>query len=166
MIEIPLQLRKCPSCGLSYHPYGDEAQEQAKAHKENQIVVGRLRGTEKARSIEQLDLFMAGCQLVADNTDDPQWSTKAQVKLQCKAEARLFDPAKIIVTPSGQTIIPYRSLAFRNLKHLEACRFFDIGFEVLACKYFQKVPRKREAMELMVDEFIRIVKSKMKGRIR
>lgn len=154
MIEIPLQLRKCPSCGLSYHPYGDEAQEQAKAHKENQIVVGRLRGTEKARSLKQLNTYWAACTFIANTIEHGQWNTKEKVDFHCRVALHFVDPSLIVVKPDGSVQFHYRSISFKNLNSIEANNYFNRAYETMAAcwnNYFKDNITGEKIVELTIE---------------
>lgn len=75
---------------------------------------------------------MACCELVAENTEDTTIDTKEKVKFKVKVELHFIDPGMIAVRPDGQVAFQYRSLSYQNLGHMEACRFFDRGFQLLA----------------------------------
>jgi len=79
-------------------------------------------------------MFWACCRTVAENTEDPAWSTKDKVCFQVKVALHFVDPNMIAVRPDGTVVFQYRSISFRELKHIEANRIFDRSWEVMAAK--------------------------------
>ncbi len=137
MIEIQTQVRDlCPLCkqsfGLFYLPFGDESAEKAKDHLPNQVVSNRITGIRKQRSVAQLRTYWACCKTVAENMDNPQWSSKEKTDFQCRVTIHFVDPNLVAVKPDGTVVFHYRSISFKNLRHMEACRYFDRAFEVMA----------------------------------
>ena len=119
----------------SFTPSSAEDDEVAhNTYKMNQMV--RIKtyaiGAEKQRSSEQLNTVMACCQLVADNTENPQLNSKAKVKFACKVHTDFRDPAITFVSPDGTVQFHYRSFSFDNLKHMEACNLFERCFDFMA----------------------------------
>jgi hypothetical protein len=129
MIEIALQLK-----GKALHPYSAEDLEKLKEYRENQVLMAKVSGTRKQRSLQQLRLYWAVCGLVAENTEDPQWNTKAKVDFNCRVATHFVDPNLVSVKKDGTVVFSYRSIAFANLKHIEACRYFDRAFDLMAVK--------------------------------
>jgi len=130
MIEISTQLLdKCPICnqsfGLFFLPYGEEAIEKTKGFKINQILKSLFYGVQKPRSVLQLNRFFGKCRRLAENIDDNSWNTADKVKEQMKVGLEFFDTSKQIVKPNGEIHTPYRSISFANLRHMDACRFFE-----------------------------------------
>lgn len=126
MIEIAMQYKN-----NSLHPFSKEDAEQLKAFKPNQILRGKISGIRKERSVPQLRLFFACCRTVLLNSEE--WEHTDQVKKFVKVKLDFVDMQKSIVV--GNKVIPhYRSISFKELKHMEACNFFDRAFEVLAKK--------------------------------
>lgn len=105
------------------------------------------------RSILQLNTYWASCKEVANNTEDENWNTQKKVDEQTKIKARLVDYYIYYLNEKTgeQTLnIKTKSIAFKNLKHLEACGFFDEAFQIHA-----------DSKKLSVDEWIMEVKSRM-----
>ena len=127
MITIPMQIKP----DYSMVPANIEAMEELKNYKPNQLVKVKVSGIQKERSVEQLGLFFICCQMVVDNLEDPNWDSKDKVKLQVKIELQFIDINKSVVR-NGLLHPHYRSISFRNLKHMEACNFFDRAFLFLA----------------------------------
>jgi len=115
-------------------PYSPEDKEVLSNFHENQLVRVKIYGTTKQRSLEQLRMFWACCRTVAENTEDPAWSTKSKVCFQVKVALHFVDPNMIAVRPDGTVVFQYRSISFRELKHIEANRIFDRSWEVMATK--------------------------------
>jgi hypothetical protein len=126
MIEVALQKH-----GKTLIPFSEEDMEALKEYRENQVIRAKLYGIEKPRSYAQLKLYWQLCKVVADNSD---WPTKEVVDFNIRVALDFRDPTKIAVRPDGQVQFYYRSIAFVNLKHIEACQFFDRAFEVMAKK--------------------------------
>lgn len=162
MIEIHTQIRNlCPKCGESiyihYVPFGDEDREKSKEHNLFQVVRNKIYGTRKQRSITQMNLYWKACQVLADNTDNKQWNTKEKVDFQCRVAAHFVDPSIVIVRPDGSVQFKYRSIAIKNLGHIEACNYFNQAFGTQV-DYWNKIyPDTR----IDVDNWIGIVKSHM-----
>ncbi len=116
----------------SFHPSSEEDLEISREYKQNQILRCKLYGVEKPRSVEQMNTYWATCQLVSENTENRLWSTKNKVDFQCRVELHFVDPDLVVVKPDGTVIFSYRSIAFVNLGHIEACGYFDRAFEVMA----------------------------------
>ena len=137
MKELQTQIRDaCPKCqqhfGRFFLPYGDESIEAARDYKPNQIVNNRISGIRKERSLKQLHTYWACCQTTADNTENPQWSTKEKVDFQCRVDAHFVDPNIVVVKPDKTVVFHYLSIAFVNLGHIDACNYFDRAFETMA----------------------------------
>ena len=144
-------------------PISEESLEMLKNFKENQIVLADFRGTTKERSITQMNTFFACCKYVADNvpeydlnhpkyTDGSHWNTKKKVAFRCKVALHFVDDS-ITIVYKNEIRFHYRSISIDNLKHLEACRFFDRAFELLALR-----------IGITVDELVEAAKSKMLRR--
>lgn len=99
-------------------------------YKINQMV--RLKtytvGAQKERSVHQLNLLMACCQLVADNTDNDLFNTKEKVKFACKVHCHFVVPDVCAVLPNGAVQFQYRSFSFKSLAHMESCGVFEKCF--------------------------------------
>ena len=142
MIEISTQLRdSCPICkgnfGLFYLPFGDEAIEKSKEFKVFQLLRSVFYGIKKPRSVRQLNRFWGICSIIADSTEDKNFNTKEKVAEQIKIALHFIKEDLIIVKPNNNIHIPYRSISFKELPHMEACRFFDRADDV-----FDKICRK------------------------
>ena len=132
MKEIACQLRPEPCRHLM--PFSDEDSEVLKDYKDHQILKVRLSGFKKPRSLIQLKLFWACCRTVSENTEDQHWNTAEKVAFQIKVALQFVDMSRTIVDSKGNVHLWYRSIAFKNLGHMEACRFFDRAFPIMAKK--------------------------------
>lgn len=140
MIEIPTQLRnKCPVCdqgfGWYFLAYGDEAQEKSKTYTLYQILKNKIWGIKKPRSVKQLNTYWACCNLAAEMLSDHEnILSKDDVDFDVKTRVAKDNPAMIkrFKIISGITYIEPISVAFANLKHLEACKYFDKAFPVMS----------------------------------
>ena len=117
--------------GINLVPFSKEDEEKIREYPENQIVSGKITGVKIPRSYEQLKLYFACCQKVAENTDDPQWETKEDVDFQCRVQCRIIDKIKVV---DGIVHIVVGSISYSALKHLEACNYFDRAFDIMAKK--------------------------------
>ena len=134
----------CQRVKNTFVPVSPEDQEKANTFPENKFLKCIVTGTTKARSIIQLNTFFACCKYVADNvkeydlnhpkyTDGSYWNTKKKVAFQCKVAIHFVDDSQTIVY-KNEIRFHYRSISVDNLKHLEACKFFDRAFELLALR--------------------------------
>lgn len=130
MIEIALQLKQ----DYSLLPFSREDLEKLKGYKSNQIVRAKISGCNKQRSYLQLKAYWQACKTTADNNETPGWRTKEQVDFQVRVALRFYDPDLIIAMPNGSIAFHYRSVAYKNMKHIEACNYFSQAFEVMANK--------------------------------
>lgn len=128
MIDIALQYNQA---GF-YVPFSDEDKERSKCYRHNQVLRAKIKGVQKPRSYEQLKRFFARCRIVADNMDSQHWNTVEKVKNQVKCGLQFFDENGVIVRPTGEVYMPYRSISFDSLPHMEACRFFERADDYLA----------------------------------
>ena len=138
-INIPIQLRHtCPACEFRYWhyiPYGDEALEKSKEHTVYQVLESKITGTKRERSIQQLNLYWKCCAVVAELTSDHnnqliKEDVDLDVKIRVgKKHTWMIKRFRVV---SGVAYIEPISIAFQNLKHLEANKFFDKGFKELA----------------------------------
>lgn len=109
----------------------DIARDEFKNHQHVRLKAYSI-GPQKQRSVEQLNLLMACCQLVADNMDNERFNTKEKVKFACKVHCHFVDENVVAVSPTGGIQFKYRSFSFSELKHMEACNIFEKCFEYMA----------------------------------
>lgn len=160
-INIPTQIKDtCPACnntfGLYYLPYGDEAQEKSKEFLPNQICENKIIGSKKGRSITQLNLYWACCGIMAELLSDHDniWD-KADIDFEIKIRIAKKKPALIkrFKVVSGMTYMEPISTSFANMRHLEACNFYDLA-----------LPEMAKMGRMTADNLIALAKSKMRPR--
>jgi len=120
MIEIALQYKN----GIYAPATLAEQDKAATAHKANQVIRGKLTEIRDARSLRQLRMYWASCNIVAENSPDPKLNSKEAVDWHTRVGLRFYDPDKIAVI-GEKVVIQTRSIAFENLKHLEMNKFMD-----------------------------------------
>jgi len=128
---------------------------KAREHKPNQIVRLKVYGVQKPGSVIQMNLYWACCQTVANvmnDLDRKEWNTKNKVDFGCRVELHFVDPELVIVRPDKSVQFHYRSIAFKNLKHIERCSYFDEAFKVMA-----------KVIDNTVEMLQEMAKSNMKG---
>ena len=112
-----------------------EDMERMKEFKPNQILLGEFKGATKPRSIEQLNLYWACCGLVAEliSAGDTHF-TKNDIDFDIKIKVAKEKPAMIkrFKSVDGIVYLEPISIAISNLKHLDACSYFDSAFPALA----------------------------------
>jgi hypothetical protein len=112
-------------------PFSPEDKEALSSFKENQILIAKVSGTMKERSLRQLRLFFACCRTVVENTEDPNWNNVDKVKNQVKVKLQFIDMQKSTVV-MGQWVPHYRSICFAELKFMDANNFFTQSWPILA----------------------------------
>lgn len=112
-------------------PYSPEDKEELSSFKENQVLIAKVSGTMKERSLRQLRLFFACCRTVVENTEDQNWNNVDKVKNQVKVKLQFIDMQKSTVV-MGQWVPHYRSICFAELKFMDANNFFDQAWPILA----------------------------------
>lgn len=122
-------------------PYSEEDREKLSEIVEDRPIKARITAVKKERSERQLRLFWACCQEVAENADDPNWNTKRKVAEQIKILLRYVD--EYMVTGDGTVHFITGSISSDRMDHMEACRFMDQAFELMA-----------ERLGITVDELL------------
>jgi len=110
---------------------------------------------EYQRSNTQLGLYWACCHLVSENSHDENWDTAEKTDEQVKLTLRFISCYLYYKNPkTGEEHLHFKtkSIAFSNLAHIQACRFFDQAFPILAKK-----------LNITVNELIHQTKRKMGG---
>lgn len=148
-------------------PYSLEDIDKWENIKENQITEHKVKGTTKTPSLKEHNLFMACCEFVANNTEDPYWNTKDKVKMKCKMVLHLVDDRFTSVWPDGQVNFVYKSLEFTRspenggVSAKERHEFYEQSFDLLAEKvdmYQDQLIEKAKA--IMQDRWYRYAKKK------
>ena len=161
MKEIFSQIRNsCPICkqefGLFYLPFGDDDRDKSKEFKLFQVVRSQIYGFKKERSLKQLNTYFATCGFIADSTDQIRWNTKAKVDFQCRVGVHFVDPDLVIVKPDGSVVFSYRSIAMKNLEHIEACNYISQAYGIMVD--FWNTTHKDK---ITIDELVEMVKQQM-----
>jgi hypothetical protein len=115
-------------------PVSQEDEDIIMEYPENRILRLQIYGVQKPRSVRQLNMFWACCETVCQNTEDPHWNTKEKVAFQIKVALHHIDVNQTIVDPKGNVHFVWRSISFKELPHLEACRFFERAWPIMAKK--------------------------------
>lgn len=128
MVKIPLQISKDH---WSLQVMSKEDHEALQEYGANQIVTAQLTGFKKPRSLQQLRLYWACCNTVAENLegqtkDDIDFETKIQVAKQHPGLIKRFKSI------GGIVYMEPISISYQNMSHLEANRYFDLAFPVMA----------------------------------
>jgi len=134
MIKIPTQFKhQCPHCGVKYEhfiPIGDDAVQQSREYMPNQILTSTFQGYRHPRSVEQLNAYWKGCTIVAELISDHEKQyTKEEIDFDVKVALRHIKSFRVV---NGVTFLEVDSISFANLKHLEACHYFDRAFNEMA----------------------------------
>ena len=122
-------------------PFSEEDLDIARGYKPHQVVRIKTTGIKKPRVLTQLKLYWVCCKKTSDNTDNPQWNTKEKVDFQCRVALHFVDPEVVAVKPDGTVVFNYRSIAFANLGHIEACNYISNAIEFMA--KFLGVPKEK-----------------------
>jgi len=135
----------------SFIPYSEVDKDIVAEFKPNEIVRLKIYGVQKQRSIKQLGLYFSCCKLISENTDDPKWNHYRKVDWQLRNRLQFYDHGLTLVI-GGNVQFKVRSISFKNLKHIEACNYFDRAFDLMA-----------KFLGVQVDVLINEVKSMMNG---
>ena len=112
-------------------PLCNESEMKLANFKVNQPVKGKVTGTTKKRSLQQLRLYWKLCTVVAENTNEEGYCTKELVDRRIRIALHFIDEKLTVVR--GETVyFKYRSISFQNLKHAEATDFFNRAFKLMA----------------------------------
>lgn len=129
MIQISLQRQES---GL-WAPYSQEDHDKGQAYKINMVCRAKITGYQDQRSLAQLKLYWACCNLTAQNNDDPAWATREDVSFQVKLALQHFNHEKISVV-GAKVFFEVGSISYENMGHLEACNFMTRAYDVMAAK--------------------------------
>ena len=127
--------------GKFLHPFSKEDEEAIMEYAEHQIINAKLTGVRVPRSYEQLKLYFACCQKVAENCQDEDWQTKEDVDWNCRVACKIIKKMKVV---SGIVHIEVGSISYDQLSHLKACNFFDRAFDLMAKKIGVSVDELKE----------------------
>jgi len=133
----------------SFIPLSEVDKDIVKEYKQYQIVKLKITGVQKPRSVKQLGTYFAGCRLLSENTDDQKWNDYKKVDWQLRNRLQFYDHDLTLVI-NGNVQFKVRSISFKNLRHAEACNYFDRAFEMMS-----------EFLGVDVDTLIQEIKSRM-----
>ena len=123
-------------------PFDIPTEKHLDNYKENEVLTGPVAGTRKTRSLQQLKRYWWMCRKVSENAQDRRLSTMELVDWHIRHDLKFYELDKIHVTPSGDVQFFVRSISFKNLKHIDACDYFNRADECMA-----------EMLGCTVDEF-------------
>jgi len=108
-------------------PFDPETLENIKGYYENQPIRVKMYGIKRPRSYQQLKAYWKLCEVVADHLD--QFSDKYDVDWELRVKLKHIGR----MTVSGnKVIVECKSISFSQLEHIEANRYFDRAFELMA----------------------------------
>ena len=134
-------------------PLDKESEDKLSNYKMHEPVTGDFKGTLNPRSLSQLGLYWKACSVFSENTDNPDYNTKEKVDWRIRNKLQFFNYDLTMVV-EGRVTFEVRSISVNNLHHIEACKYFDNAFSLMA-----------SAWKMDADRFIEIVKSKMIGKL-
>jgi len=138
MKEIISQIRFAKDCkpfDRVFLPYTDEDKENTKGYHINQIVNTKVTGSRKQRSIEQLNTYWKVCGVVAELVSDhSEILTKDDIDFNAKIAVAKKNPSMIkrFRSVGGIVYMEPISISMKNMKHITACKFFDVAFQIMA----------------------------------
>ena len=121
MKEVSLQLKN-----NVLYPFSQEDKDRLREFKDNQILIAKLTGAKKPRSLIQLNLYWAICKIVSDNMEG---MSKEDVDFEVKLRLKHIYAFRVV---GGVTFVELGSIAFRNLDHIEATNYFSRAWPVMA----------------------------------
>ena len=128
MIEIDLKL--LPGSG-TLSVLSQEGIDKLKVFQPNQILRAKIVGHKKPRSVRQNNWLHAMFKMVADNSNDPEWSTVDKVKRRVKMMMGFFAERFVV---EGKVYFELRSFAFSELEQDEATEWFNQARDICATK--------------------------------
>jgi hypothetical protein len=108
------------------------------------------------RSKKQMDLYWKICEVVADSTDDVNWNTKDNTDEQLKLLCGYHEPPIYVYDTESKITrvhLKTKSIAFHNLRHIEACGYFTDAFQ-----------RAADRIGMTVEALVAEAKSRMRSR--
>lgn len=126
MIEIAVQKRD-----KTLVPFSQEDLDALSEYNENQVLRAKLYGAEKPRSYQQLKLYWACCRTVAENLEDTR-ETDVDFAVKIKVAKSHLGMIKRFKLVDGVVYMEPISIAYTNMKHLEACDYFKLAWPIMA----------------------------------
>jgi len=127
MIEIAIQRISKDT----FKCFSEEDVEAAGEYDLMKILRAKISGAIRPRSYHQLQTFWCACRTVANNTQDKNWDNKDKVAEQVKIALQHI---KSYIVVGNNVHIVTGSISYADMKHLEACRFFDRAWPIMADK--------------------------------
>lgn len=94
--------------------------------KPGEICSQKTTGIKNQRSAQQNRWIHAIINLIAENTEDPNWNTPQKAKVQLKYATGCFGEAVLISAGTGTMVYyPLKSWSFDKMEHMEATKLFD-----------------------------------------
>ena len=155
MKELFTQIRdSCPICkgkfGIFYLPFQGADREISKEFKLFQVVRHNIFGFKKQRSLIQLNTYWAACQFITDSTENKQWNTKAKVDFRCRVGTHFVDPDLVVVKKDGSVQFSYRSIAFKNIEHIEVTNYFSRAYDIMV-DFWNATHKERIGQEELIE---------------
>jgi hypothetical protein len=132
MIEVSHTVRKVGK-EVYLRPLPQDADKAAEWHH-GQIVRGKYTVAQQPRNLRQHGLVWACASLVADNSDEGNWSTAEKVMECAKRAIGFFDEEFTIVAKNGDVIMRTASISFRKLGQQKANKVITDLIEIMARK--------------------------------
>ena len=158
MIEIATQTKdQCPACQHSFvylMPFSEEDIDELKTYPFHKILKNKITGELKERSLIQLRLYWGACRFLAKQLSDHQHQfDAADIDFEIKRRVAKKAPAlvKVFNLLDGGNAVGFISIAMKNMKHLEACRYFDKAYPLMG-----------DMIGKTADEFVVLVKASFK----
>ena len=167
MIEIATQKKdQCPACPHRFVyllPFSEEDVEELKAYPFNKLLKDRITGALKERSLLQLRLYWGGCRYLAIQLSDHENILSAEdIDFEVKTKVAKENPAMIkrFKMITGIVYIEPISIAMVNMKHLEACKYFDKAFMIMGDMIgLEPVKMPDGSIKSVAEQFIELAKA-------
>lgn len=142
MKKIYTQKVKNTFVKLAMVPVSQEDAERLESFKDNQILKNKISGSRKPRSVLQNKWIHAIFRLVAQNTEDPDWSTPERVKRNVKMKMKFFEDD--VVVHGNKVYFELRSFAFDEMSQDEANIRYNEA-KLICAKFLGVSPESLEA---------------------
>ena len=126
MKEVSLQYKN-----KALYPYSEEDLEELRSFKQNQVLTAKIKGVSDPVSLQQYGMWWGCCNLVAENTEDPEWNTKEKVCEQVKLAIKHVD---FYVISNEIVHAKTKSISRASIKKFEMSGKMDEGLQVMADK--------------------------------
>ena len=120
MIQISAQIR-----GNALFPFSLEDEAELKNYKQHQVVVCKIKGTTRLRSLQQHKWAMWMIRFVSESDDNIKWNTFDGAKKEIKMTMQFFKGQPIVNLETGLVWFEFRSFAFDKMSQAEADRVYN-----------------------------------------